>query len=330
MSGLKTRVKRASRAIVAATPFASKSKKRDARLRVEEGDNHKLVGGRNFRVVRSTHHPHASSVGIYLRGACDLPAMFTMAPMIGKDVAGTVTIFRDPLLISGSRSDVILQTLDLSGRVPQEPLQEADDRLKLGRRYFSPEFFDPTFRVRTEVGPETVDKTVVVLSTAPDFARTLYRHREHGFLVDPGGFWLNHSIDNALNDLEAAKWFSQTFKSVGRFTPDDFEENFSRLVTETKERTGAHIMVVNMLTVDPSYPIHNYRLVKEADGARRRDFVIRLAEMSSRLDFDVVDVDRILKLGGVDHQVDFAHFTPEQYKPIGAEALRILRAREII
>lgn len=322
MSAL-TRVKRATRSLVT-------GRKRRQGPRVQDGDGFQMVGGRNFRVVRSKTQPDAASVGIYLRGACDLPAIFTIAPMLNKDVNGTLTIKRDPILISGSRSDVLLQTLEVRDSAPPEALQEASRKLQLGPRYFSSDFFDPTFTLETDLGEQTVDKSIVVLSAAPDFARTLYRHREHGFLVDPGGFWLNHSIDNALNDLDTVKWFNKTYKSIGRFTPDEYVASFTRLVEETKARTGAHIVVVNMLTVDPSSPIHNYRLIKEADGARRREFVIKLAEMSQRLDFDVVDVDRILKLDGVDHLVDFAHFSPEQFRPIGAEALRILRARDLL
>jgi hypothetical protein len=71
-------------------------------------------------------------------------------------------------------------------------------------------------------------------------------------------------------------------------------------------------------------------MIRQPDVARRRSFAIALAEMSRELDFDVVDVDRILKLYGVEGQVDFAHFIEEKYEHIAAEVYRILRGRELI
>ena len=37
--------------------------------------------------------------------------------------------------------------------------------------------------------------------------RTGYRHKEHGFVVDPGGDWLNQSLDAVLNDLASVPVF---------------------------------------------------------------------------------------------------------------------------
>ena len=227
MSPLGRRLLRLSRAIAASNPYTAKLKKKQLKPRVETGDHYTLVSGRNYKVVRSKQDPDAQHVGIYLRGACDLPALLTMAAMLAPDVVGTVAIFRDPIMISGSRSDVLLQFLDVLDRAPPELLREVSRTLKLGRRYFSPDFFDRTFQLRAELGFETIDKTVIALSTAPDFSRTMYRHREHGFLVDPGGFWLNHSIDNALQDGDTVRWFSKTFESTGRFAPEDFEETYA-------------------------------------------------------------------------------------------------------
>jgi len=298
--------------------------------RTSAGDGYVELLGKNYRVVQSEKDADSRRMGIYLRGACDLPALLTMAPLVGRHLVGTCAISRDPIMISGSRSDLLLQTLGGLDDVPAQALAEVSEMLHLGKRYFSSDPFDPTFEVMGAKGPETFTKDVVALSTAPDFSRTLYRHREHGFLVDPGGFWLNHSIDSALQDMEAVTWFNKTFKSAGKLTGEQFSESFGRLVTEFKERTGAHILVINMLTVDPSDLTHNYRLVKHADNARRRELTVRLSELSRTHDIDVIDVDRILKLGGIEEQVDFAHFSEQQFKPVAAEVYRILKAREII
>ncbi len=300
------------------------------RPRSHSGDGWVEMSGKNYRIIQSQADPDAERVGIYLRGGCDLPAVMTMAPLAAKTITGTCAISRDPILISGSHSNLLLQTLGDLDEVPQEALDEVSARLQLGKRYFSSDPFDPTFQVMGAKGLETFQKNVVALSIGPDFTRTLYRHREHGFYVDPGGYWLNDGIDSAIDDMDAVKWFSKNFKSAGKLTPDQFSDRFGRLVGEFRERTGAHILVINLLSVDPADPIHNYRLVKNPDNARRREFGIRLAELSRIHDLDVIDVDRVLKLRGIDEQVDFAHFSEAQFEPIAAEVYRILRARKIL
>lgn len=294
-----------------------------------DGKDHVEFSTRDSVVIRSKTDPESRRVGIYLRGGCDVPAIFSMATELRKEPRGTVAIQRDPIAVSGSRSDLLLQALDGLGDVPPEALDDVTQMLDLPQRYFNADIFDPTFTVRGGKGEREFKKDVVVLTAASDYSRSLYRHREHGFLVDPGGYWLNSSIDAALSDMAAVEKFNKEFRKVGRMTTDTFHESFGRLVTEVRDRTGAHILVLNVLTVDPSDLTHNYRLVKSPDTARRREFTIALAELSRDLDFDVLDIDRILKLGGIEGQVDFAHFSDLQFEPIGRAAHGILRERGI-
>lgn len=294
-----------------------------------DGKDHVEFATRDSIVIRSKSDPDSRRIGVYLRGGCDVPAIFSMATELKKNPRGTTAIQRDPIAVSGSRSDILLQALDGFDHVPADALSDVRDMLELPGRYFSADIFDPTFTVRGGKGDREFSKDVVVLTAAADYSRSLYRHREHGFLVDPGGYWLNSSIDAALSDMAAVEKFNKEYRKVGRMTTEFFHESFGRLVTEMRARTGAHVMVLNVLTVDPSDLTHNYRLVKNPDTARRREFSIALAELSRKHDFDVLDVDRILKLGGIEGQVDFAHFSDQQFEPIGRAAYQILKEREI-
>ncbi len=261
--------------------------------------------------------------GILLRGGCDMPSAFTAAPLIAKDIKGTVAIFRQIGGTGGHRSDQILQTLE---DLDPEIVRETQEKLKLNSHYFTPTFFDPTFRIPNLPQAGEFPKDVIVLGIASDEVRQVYRHREHGFVVDPGGWWLNQDLNNVLDDLSAVEWFRTKFKRAGRMSLDDFRKNNARLVTETRERVGAHIVYYNTMVVDPANPTHNYQLVKAAHNVRRREFTIALAELSQDLGFSIVDVDRILKLTGAEEQVDFAHFPVDRMMPIGAELHRILRS----
>jgi hypothetical protein len=197
--------------------------------------------------------------------------------------------------------------------------------LKLNASYFSPSFFGPSFDVANVPQAGEFPKSVIVLGIASDEVRQVYRHRELGFLVDPGGWWLNQDLNNVLDDLSAVEWFRTKFRRAGRMSIDDFRKNNTRLVGEIRERTGADVVYYNTMVLDPANPTHNYQLVKTAHSVRRREFAIALAELSRDLDFSIVDVDRILKGAGVKEQVDFAHFPTDRMVPIGADLYRVLK-----
>jgi hypothetical protein len=318
------------RSVASSTPYTEEALKRFYnRPEVKSAGDFVQITGRRYTIFESKSDPDSRRVGIYLRGGCDLPAIYGIAPLMRDGLVGSYAIKRDPIEISGSRSDLLLQALD-GIDAPAEALREVTERLNIKERSFSADLFEPTFTVPRRKGVESYEKSVIVLSAGSDLTRAVYRHREYGFLVDPGGFWLNHSIDNVLKDFETVQWFNQTFVSTGRLQPSGFFESFGRLVAELKARTGATILVFNVLAVDPSDTTHSYRLIKNADSMRRREFDIALAELSKAHDFDVIDVDRILKLGGIHEQVDFAHPSEQQFAPLAREAHRILADRGIV
>jgi len=259
--------------------------------------------------------------GVMLRGGCDMPSAFTAAPLIRENIEGTVAISRHLPGTGGHRSDQILQTLD---ELDPASVRETCQLLKLNHAYFTPSFFEPKFHVRNLPKAGEFPKTVSVLGIASDEVRQVYRHREHGFLVDPGGWWLNQDLNNVLDDLSAVEWFRKEFRRVGRMSVDDFRKNNTRLAGEIRGRTGGDVVFYNTMVLDPANPTHNYQLVKTAHSVRRREFAIALAELSRDLDFSIVDVDRILKGAGVKEQVDFAHFPTDRMVPIGADLHRVL------
>ena len=282
--------------------------------------------GENFTLFWSAS-PGENRVGVYMKGSCDLASIFASTPMIHEVLDGTCCILREGL-ISDARSDLLLQTLR---ELPLEQILPAMEKLDLpADYYFKPRFLERSFLVPGLEHLGEFPKKVVILSIAADVVRTLYRHREHGFLVDPGGWWLNRSLDKVLPDLSVATWFQRNFESIGRIAVDAFAENFTKVIELVKQRTDAQILVFNMLTVEPGNPTHNYQFVKNPHWLRRREFYLALVELSRKLDFAIVDVDRILKKVGIlEAQVDFSHFPMEAYRPIGEEAFKIMRDLDV-
>lgn len=268
-----------------------------------------------------------SRFGVYLFGSCELPSLLDMGHMIASSgglVAPTAIAARAK--IHRTRPDVLLQTLD---PLPTQACSETIERLRLHPDYFKPVLFEPTFMARTPQ-PREFPKSAVFLSLGPALVRSLYRHKEHGFLVDPGGWWMNTSTNTVKNDSESLEWLRSNFTPVGRLTPETWAPLFRCLVTEVRARTGAEVVVVNALTIEPGDPTFSYELRRSPEGVRRRKFLIALEELADELNFGVVDADRLLKGEGVREQVDFAHFPASRHHALAAEALRLLRLRGVL
>lgn len=279
-------------------------------------------------VVVSRREGPDPKVGVFMKGGCDLPSMFLIGPMIAESLSsGSVAIVRPPEAVGSSQSAQVLQTLD---GISREAVEETCRKLEIRPSFFRPVLFDKGFDVAGLERLGTYPKSIVVLSIGSDLTRSLHRHREHGFLVDIGGWWLNQSLDKAIKDVDTVKWFRDNFEPVGRIGVDDFARNTEQIIRHLTDELGAHVITFNSLVVEPSAPTHNYQLLNEDHFTRRRDFNIALAELSARLNFHVLDVDRILKERGVVEQVDFAHFSVEGSMAVAEEGFRIIKELHVI
>ena len=262
-------------------------------------------------------------IGIYVRGSCDLVSILFCQPLIHQALQGRCCIIRDGL-VSDSRSDILLQSLE---DFPPEWLDPVITRLKLPADYFQPRFFEKSFAIQGSRGREEFAKTVIFMSIAPDVARTVYRHRQHGFLVDPGEWWLKQSTAKVLGDLSTVTWFWENFVSIGKLSVAAFAENLSKIITTLKQNTEAHVLVFNTLTNDADHPNHPEKAAADSPMVRRRTFNARLQELSRQLDFAIVDVDLVLKRAGLGMKGSAVNFPPEREEPSVHGAFQVI-ARE--
>ncbi len=281
----------------------------------------KRFSGKNYTIFWNGN-PEAKRVGIYMQGGCDLPSIFAAVPQMQGAMRGTACLIRHGA-VADSRTDILLQALQ---QWPEDVLQPVIDKLELAPDYFKPRLFEPTFEVQGPNGPETFDKNIILFSVGPDVVRAAYRHREHGFIVDPGGFWLSQSMGKVLSDLSAAHWFRQNFVSIGHSRVDDFVNHTAKIITELRQRTQAQIVMLNVLVTEPGTLTHNYQFVKNSYEIRRREFNLALLDLSRQMNFPFIDVDRALKRAGLsDTQMDFAHYPDEVYPYIAREAFQVFQ-----
>jgi hypothetical protein len=291
----------------------------------EAGRHASQFSGPNEVVIRARRDPE-NKTGVFLKGGCDLPTLFLMGPMIRDDLrAGTVAILRPPESVGSSHSS---QLLESAAGVSMDLIEETCRRLEISRAFFKPVLFEERFGVKALPKVGDFPKTVVALSIASDLTRSLHRHREHGFLIDIGGWWLNQSLEKAIKDVDTLRWFKDNFEAVGRIGVDEFQSNFETIVRRLHDM-GSQAIVLNSLGLDPQNLTHNYQLLNADHATRRREFNAAIAESSAKIGFHVLDVDRSLKLQGVKEQVDFAHASLEAKLPIARECYRILRELEI-
>lgn len=291
-----------------------RSQYRTVKSKVEReitGENYVLFWSRSGRAKR---------VGLYLKGSCHLRAVFSCKASIQRVLEGSCCILNDGD-ISDSRSDILLQTVR---NHPWEWITPLLGNLRISEEYFRPRILEPTFSIPGLGRQEEFGKTVVFLSVAADAVRTAYRHCQHGILLDPGGWWLSQPMEQVLGSLEAVNWFRKNFESIGRIGVDVFAQNYAQIIDLVRKHTGAYVIVFSIPTVEPGKLIHNYQFVRDPLSRRTREFNVALAELSRRLDFPIVDVDRVLKRAGVGRQLDFAHFSPEQFHTLGQEAFSIM------
>jgi hypothetical protein len=282
-------------------------------------DDGKKNVGDNFVVIPPRQEGRVR-VGIFARGGCHLRALFAAAPLVRAAYPGACCIYHDGLIAHG-RSDLELQTLR---SFPAEWVEPVIEKLHLGANYFRPRLFEKTFTVPGREDLGEFPKTVVLISIGSDSsARTLYRHREHGFVVDPGAGWLK-SVTSILDDLSAVTWFRKHFESVGPITVEAFADNMRKVIPTVRAMTGAHVVVFNVLSLEPGNQTHNYQFVKGSDTMRWHAFNIALKELSRELDFPIVDLDRIIRRFGLRGQVSAAHFPPQVDLLLAREAFRVM------
>jgi hypothetical protein len=287
-------------------------------ITVERGRGWVSYRGNNTVLLRQADEPRR---GIFLRGACDAPSLFTLAPLLSDHLTGTICIHLGGTGVSSARSDLLLQTAE---GVPDEFAEMIRPKLDLPADYFAPTVFEPTFTAPGFERFGAFPKSVITMSLLPDLSRTMYRHRATGYLVDPGTAWLNNKLANAMLDLSFLNWFRDEFESIGRMTVDEMKDTYRRLVPLIKQRTAASILVFNTLDIDPLDGTYEYTQRNVERAVRRRVLNIAIDELSRELDFRVIDVDRVLKEEGVDRQVDFAHFPVDRMRAVAVEAHRHL------
>lgn len=206
---------------------------------------------------------------------------------------------------------VRLDLIPLPGERPLEPPQEVARLLPSGAHPIDRQH-------RTAMFDQPVD--VVVLSLQSAATNALVRHRREGWLLLPDEIesWDAHSRDYLEQECEYAG-----LADIGA-TLDRLEQ----LMLAIDEKLRAHVLVYNLSPVTPGERTHCWLGAEDSIALRVQRLNLGLAELSARLGFSVVDVERIVACAGVDRlKIDLIHLSAEGWRLVAEEVVRILEDR---
>jgi len=201
-----------------------------------------------------------------------------------------------------TRSDAIAES---DGTIPAEVEERA---LPLGVYPLASQFSNAVF---------TNEADAIILSVLGDTANRLYRNNEQAYKF----FAANLEIWNS-NDRE---WLTSHFSYTNLLEVSQSMESLAKIVERIRSHKDVPILVYNVSSIVPGEDLYNYLGVDETYSTRCKRFNLALADLSRQTGISIVDVDTIIARSGADRlKVDAMHLTPEGYRLVAEEVVRIL------
>jgi hypothetical protein len=163
----------------------------------------------------------------------------------------------------------------------------------------------------------------ILLSVQADLGAPLARHVATGlpFVLHDARRWPD----------AAATWSRTEFERLPPTTPEAAMSDLIRLVARIQAVRDVPVLVANMTAVVPGDAIHSYLGIPDSLSRRIRRFNLALLDAAEAADFSVIDVDRIIALGGAAAlTIDPMHYTREGCRQVALEIARILADRGVI
>lgn len=205
-----------------------------------------------------------------------------------------------------------LDLIPLPGEIPRfEPPEGIARRLPSGAHPIARQH-------RTALFDEPVD--VVVFSLQSAVMNALVRHRRDGWLLLPDDFesW----------NPESRSFLESECEYAGLVPMEATLERLAQLVAAVEEKLRAQVLVYNLSPMTPGERTHCWLGAEDSIALRVQRFNLGLADLSARLGFSIVDVDRIVACAGADRlKVDLIHLTAEGWRLVAEEVTRILDER---
>jgi hypothetical protein len=204
-----------------------------------------------------------------------------------------------------------LDLIPLPGETPHAPPEDIARRLPSGAHPIDRQHRSALFDAPADV---------VVLSIQSAATNALVRHRRDGWLLLPD--------DLESWDAESRGYLARECEYAGLVPIDAALARLEQLIIAIEDRLGAQVLVYNLSPITPGERTHCWIGADDSLALRVRAFNLGLAQLSARMGFSIVDVDRIAACAGAERiKVDLMHLTAEGWRLVAEEVVRILGER---
>ena len=201
-----------------------------------------------------------------------------------------------------TRSDAIAEA---GGSVPADLVERG---LPLGVYPLASQFSDAVF---------TTDADAIILSILGDTATTLYRHKETGYRF--------YAADLEAWNANDREWLKTHFFRTDLLDVAQSMESLGKIVERIQAHRDVPILIYNVSAIIPGEAVYNYQGLDETYSTRCKRFNLALTDLSQETGISIVDVDTIIARAGADRlKVDAMHLTPDGYRLVAEEVVRIL------
>jgi hypothetical protein len=166
----------------------------------------------------------------------------------------------------------------------------------------------------------------VALTLGSEQARH-FRHRRTGWIVAIHGFRFGPFIGPGVTE-----WLRRDFEPLTR-TVADWQRDLAALADEVKARTGATLLVQNLVASNAPDRVSNYSWLGDAFDecvpVMGNEANLMLSDLTRRHSISMIDSDALAAELGVSHCPDRYHASPELVEAQRAEVHRVLRDHKI-
>ncbi|MBN9006619.1 MAG: SGNH/GDSL hydrolase family protein [Rhizobiales bacterium] len=157
----------------------------------------------------------------------------------------------------------------------------------------------------------------VILSILGETATPLVQHKSSGFLFYPA--------DKEKWSPEDREWLKQDFTQQDLLDVAASMENLAKIIERVRANADVPILIYNVSPIIPGETVHCLQGLGETYSTRCRRFNLGLADLSEQLGISIVDVDTLIARAGADRlKIDAMHLTPEGYRLVAEEVVRVL------
>ena len=201
-----------------------------------------------------------------------------------------------------TRSDAILAA---AGTVPAALSSRP---LSLGTYPVSSQFSAALFESKVDA---------VVMSILGETATELFQHHHDNFLFYPASSEAWPPADR--------QWLRSDFSRRPLLDVAASMDNLRRIIERIRSQSDVPILIYNVSPIIPGETVHCLLGLGETYSTRCRRFNLALAELSEETGISIVDVDTVIGRAGADRlKLDAMHLTPEGYRLVAEEVVRIL------